>query len=263
MIYNSVNKSLSLLLLTIFNYTIAAQAQNTSNQMWYTYNHQAIVSKHWGYMFDVNHRTTNFNKNTSVLSAARAGITYLIDKQHRITAGYAWFGTHIQNAEYGLLQENRLWQQYQVFKPKGKTTYFHRVRIEQRWREATPANGANKGIKRFTVRSRYMYQHQGPIWPITKERKFGVGWQAASEIMLHAGEGIDKKYFEQFRAIGGVVLMPSKTFNIAVLYQYINQYRPSVSQHFNIHTIRLTLLHQLDFSAKPKKVTTPPIMKNE
>lgn len=238
-------------------------AQNSSNQMWYTYNHQAIISKHWGYMFDLNHRTTNFKENTSILSAARVGITYLTDKNHRISAGYAWFGTHVQNTEIGLLHENRLWQQYQVFKTKGKTSFFHRVRIEQRWRESNPVNGTNKGIEQFSVRARYMYQHQGPIWPITKERKFGVWWQGASEIMFHAGEGIEQHYFDQFRAIGGIILMPSKTLNLAVLYQYINQYRPSAEQHFNIHSIRLTLLHQFDFSGKPKKESSRPINKDD
>lgn len=238
-------------------------AQNTSNQMWYTYNHQAIVSKHWGYMFDLNHRTANFKENTSVLSAARVGLTYLTDRNHRITAGYAWFGTHVKNTEKTLLNENRLWEQYQVFGNLGKTTNFHRIRTEQRWREISPAYGASKGDVLFSFRARYMYQHQGPIWPITKERKFGVWWQGASEIMLHAGEGIEKHYFDQLRVIGGVILMPSKSFNVAVLYQYINQYRPAAEQHFNIHSIRLTLLHQLDFSAKKKYDRPQPVRQDE
>lgn len=237
--------------------------QNTSNQMWYTYNHQAIVSKHWGYMFDLNHRTANFKENTAVLSAARVGLTYLTDRNHRITAGYAWFGTHAKNAKKNLLTENRLWQQYQIFKTLGKTNYFQRIRTEQRWREITPVSGASKGDILFSFRARYMYQHQGPIWPITRERKFGVWWQAASEIMLHSGEGIDKHYFDQLRVIGGVILMPSKTVNMAVLYQYINQYRPAAEQHFNIHTIRLTLQHQLDFSAKKKYDRPNPIRHDE
>jgi Protein of unknown function (DUF2490) len=238
-------------------------AQNTSNQMWYTYNHQAIVSKHWGYMFDLNHRTTNFRENTSVLSAARVGLTYLTDRNHRLSAGYAWFGTHVKNADKNLLTENRLWEQYQVFKTLGKTTYFHRIRTEQRWREISPSAGANKGDVLFSFRARYMYQHQGPILPVTKERKFGVWWQGASEIMLHAGDGIEKHYFDQLRILGGVTLLPSKSLNIAILYQYINQYRPSVEEHFNIHTIRLTLLHQLDFSAHKKTYRPQPVMRDE
>ncbi len=238
-------------------------AQNTSNQMWYTYNHQAIVSKHWGYLFDVNHRTSSFKNTQSVLSAARFGITYLTDKSHRISAGYAWFGTHFQNAEKELLNENRLWQQYQVFKKAGKTTYFHRFREEQRWRELMPQAGFKKGEVAFSFRTRYMYQHQGPIWPSAEKRKFGVWWQGASEILLHAGEGIEKHYFDQLRVIGGVVLMPSSTINLAVLYQYINQYRPSTEQHYNIHSIRLTLLHQLDFSQKPKQPGAEPIRRDE
>jgi hypothetical protein len=238
-------------------------AQNISNQMWYTYNHQAITSKHWGYMFDLNHRTTDFNNNTSVLSAARFGVTYLTDRNHRISAGYAWFGRHFKDREKNLLVENRLWEQYQVFKQQGKTSYFHRIRVEQRWQELMPGNENKKGETAFSIRARYMYQHQGPIWPITKERKFGVWWQGVGEILLHAGDDIEKHYFDQLRLIGGFVLMPSRELNLAVLYQYINQYRPSVEEHFNIHTIRLTLLHQLDFSGKPKQKGTQPITRDE
>jgi hypothetical protein len=214
-------------------------------------------------MFDVNHRTTNFRNTQSVLSAARVGITYLTDRNHRISAGYAWFGTHFKESEKDLLQENRLWQQYQVFKKAGKTSYFHRFREEQRWRELMPKSGMKKGDVAFSFRTRYMYQHQGPILPITEKRKFGVWWQGASEIMFHVGDGIEKHYFDQLRMIGGVILMPSPKLNLAVLYQYINQYRPSVEEHFNIHTIRLTLLHQLDFSEKSEKVNRQPIKQDD
>ena len=239
-----------------------AFAQTTSNQMWYTYNHQAIVSKNWGYMFDLNHRTTNFKNTQSVLSATRVGITYLTDKDHRISAGYAWFGTHFQNSDKNLLTENRLWEQYQVFGRKNKTSFFHRVRLEQRWREQMPPVGLKKGETAFSVRGRYMYQHQGPILPLTEKNKFGVWWQGASEIMLHAGDRIDRHYFDQLRIIGGVVLLPSQNLNLAVLYQYINQYRPSVGQHVNIHSIRFTLLHQIDWSGNQNHHGTRPIQKS-
>jgi Protein of unknown function (DUF2490) len=239
------------------------RAQNSSNQMWYTYNHQAIVSKKWGYMFDLNHRTTNFKSTSSVLSAARVGATYLFDRNHRLTAGYAWFGTHTEGLKGNTLTENRLWEQYQVFKQPGKTSFFHRVRTEQRWRELAPQNGGTHGKTAFSFRARYMYQHQGPIWPITEERKFGVWWQGATEIMLHSGDGIDKHYFDQLRIIGGFILMPSKNLNLAVLYQYINQYRPATEQAYNIHTIRLTLLHQIDFSAHKKTNGSRPLQRDE
>jgi hypothetical protein len=199
-------------------------------------------------LFDLNHRTTNFNNTSSVLSAVRAGATYLFNKNHRLTAGYAWFGTHIGGINGNILTENRLWEQYQVFKTIGKTSYFHRVRTEQRWRELPSENGNTKRETAFSFRARYMYQHQGTVWPITEKRKFGIGWQGATEIMLHAGEGIKRHYYDQFRMVGGVVLMPSKNLNLAVLYQYINQYRPAAEQHHNIHTIRFTLLHQIDFA---------------
>jgi len=253
----------TLCMMVVFTFYNAAIAQNSSNQMWYTYAQQSILSKHWGYVFDVNHRTASFKQTRSVLSAARFGATYLLDNNHRISAGYAWFGTHFKDAEKNILAENRLWEQYQVFKPMGKTNFSHRVRVEQRWRELMPPSGIKKGKIAFSLRGRYMYQQQGPIWPKTKERKLGVWWQGATELMLHTGDGIGKHYFDQFRLIGGIILMPSRTINLAVLYQYINQYSVASEQHNNIHAIRLTLLHQLDFSAKPNRASTKPIQQDE
>jgi hypothetical protein len=245
----------------LFSVSSVLFGQNSSNQMWYTYNHQAIVSKKWGYMFDLNHRTTNFSDTRSVLSAARVGGTYLITREKRLSAGYAWFGTHFQNANKALLIENRLWQQYQVFARKGKLASFQRIRVEQRWRELMPPVNQKKGETAFSFRARYMYQIQGPIVPLTSKNRLGLWWQGASEIMLHAGDGIEKHYFDQLRIIGGVVLLPSKNLNLAVLYQYINQYRPPIKQHVNIHTIRLTLLHQFDWSDHTKNGQSKPIQK--
>jgi hypothetical protein len=255
-----LNKAPSLFIPILIS--VFGMAQTTSNQMWYTYNHQAIVSNKWGYMFDLNHRTTNFKNTRSVLSAVRIGATFLYDKDHRFSAGYAWFGTHFQEAQKELLTEHRLWQQYQVFGKRQKGAFFHRIRVEQRWRELMPSLGSSKGETAFSVRGRYMYQHQGPIVPLTNKNKLGVWWQGASEIMLHAGDGIEKHYFDQLRIIGGIVLLPSKNLNLAVLYQYINQYRPAISSHVNIHSIRLTLLHQFDWSGQRNQNGTSPIQKN-
>lgn len=45
----------------------------------------------------------------------------------------------------------------------------------------------------------------------------------------------------------GYTFSPNRQIELAVLYQYILQYQPALSDTEEIHSIRLTFLHQLDF----------------
>jgi hypothetical protein len=230
-----------------------ALTQSIGSQFWFTYNHQAIVSQKWGYQFDLNHRTGMLNNMEAVVSAARFGGTYLIDNNHRMAAGYAWFGSHINHTGKEILTEHRLWQQYISFKTHRKTQFFHRIRMEERWREQTPQPGEKAGDTYFQVRPRYMFQLQGSVFNRATKPASGLWWQTAAEIMFQAGEGIDRHYFDQFRLIGGPLWQFNRAFSLAVLYQYINQYSISQKKHLNIHTVRFTLLHSLDFSGQKNK----------
>ncbi|HSK12501.1 MAG TPA: DUF2490 domain-containing protein [Phnomibacter sp.] len=223
-------------------------SQKTVTQIWYTYDQQAKVHHKWGYLFDLNHRTGTFKEFKAVVSAARAGAFFHINKNERLAAGYAWFGTYLHDAPVEMLHEHRLWQQYQQFGHSKKTSWFHRFRVEERWREQIPIGRIEPGDTYFTLRARYMFRIQGTMikdatmgWPL-------VHWQAATELMLHSGQGINDHNFDQFRLVGGPVVQLSKPMQLALLYQYINQYKPISQRHQNIHSLRLTLFHNIDFS---------------
>lgn len=224
-----------------------AMAQSKTQQLWLTYNHQARISQKWGYQFDANHRTFDFNEFQSAITAARVGVSYFFRQQARITAGYAWFGTHLHGSDKNLLVENRLWQQILWLKRNRSTAISHRIRLEERFRET----GSNsESITLFTTRLRYMVQIQTPIITAKSPNAFILYAQAANEIMLHAGQGIGNRLFDQNRAIAGIVLSPNRQLELALLYQYIAQYQPSIQQINHTHSIRVTLLHQLDFRKK-------------
>jgi hypothetical protein len=97
-----------------------------------------------------------------------------------------------------------------------------------------------------------MFQAQGKITKHSKTKGMLVWWQTATEVMLQAGEGIDQHYFDQWRLVGGPVFQFSQSLSLATLYQYINQYRIISKNHQNIHSVRFTLLHSLDFSKNKK-----------
>lgn len=219
-------------------------AQTNTQQLWLTYNQQARLSYKWGYLFDANHRTNDFNEFQSALTAVRAGATYFVNDQTRISAGYAWLGTHLQNSAKNILIENRLWQQILWTKKINNSNIAHRIRVEERFREALTNT---KTVTRYSTRFRYMVQIQAPIIAPKSPGSFALYAQAADEMMLHTGEGIGTHYFDQNRVVAGVALSPNRQFELALLYQYITQYQPSIEQINHIHSIRITLLHQLDF----------------
>lgn len=221
-----------------------AIGQTPPMQWWYTYNQQARISRQWGYSFDVNYRVQGFEHLTGVVSAARAGATYLFNEQNRITAGYAWFGQHLQGADRTFLNENRLWQQYQNIQQRKTSSTMHRVRVEQRFREFKIPG--NKFAHYYSTRFRYMFQAQGALVP-WKPKHMGLNWLLADEIFLHAGEGIHQHFFDRNRLIGGVVWRFKPNLELATLYQYTIQYNLLLEKIEHQHTIRFTLNHNLDF----------------
>lgn len=221
---------------------VFVHAQDMRQQFWMTYNAQQQLSKRWGYQFDLNHRLADVQQPASVISAVRIGGTYFTNHSFRLTAGYAWFGTHIHVKNHALLHENRLWQQamWQYKKPKWKA--IQRIRLEERWREQM-----NNGQldHRFSVRLRYMWQWQYPVWHSTTHPQRQLMLHAADEWMLHAGDYLGKHFFDQNRLIGGLAYMANKQMELHLLYQYISQYQASNRAWQHINSIRLTLQHQL------------------
>jgi hypothetical protein len=216
-------------------------------QTWLTYNNQTRLSQKWGYTFDLNYRTRGFFPFQSNLAAARAGVIYFLTNEWRFSGGYAWFGTSVRQVDNRWLHEHRLWQQALWLKRHSNLVISNRVRIEERFRQFEDffKQGPN-GIS-FTMRYRYMLQVQGPVIPARTDNGFQLNWQAANEIMFQTGDLTGGNAFNQNRTLAGFILSPNRQIELAVLYQYILQFQPALSDTEEIHSIRLTFLHQLDF----------------
>jgi hypothetical protein len=215
-------------------------------QTWLTYNHQARLARKWGYTFDLNHRTSGVFPFTSILSAARVGAIYHVGPALRITAGYAWFGTNVSGRDQLLLHENRLYYQGQYNHGSGKVNINHRIRIEHRWRQQFVSSDPDITIRTRTDRYRYLIQFDGPL---TRDPSARIlwRWKAINEIFLHTNASEDFALFDQNRTLAGVSLGPNGgNMHLAVLYQLIAQQQPLSREMLVIHSVRLTLFHNLD-----------------
>ena len=216
-------------------------------QLWGTYNIQARVSNKWGYAFDLNHRTRGVLPFTSSLTAARMGISYQLNASTRITAGYAWFGTHVSDRIQLWLHENRIYQQIQFSNIKHGLQFVHRIRLEQRLRQEFVEVSSDRTTVAFTFRARYLFQLQGPLKKKSGTEEMNLSWQATNEIFLHTGQNLRNSNFDQNRTLAGIVIAPNPKVSIAVLYQLILQRQPLLQTTQAIHSMRLTFFQNLDF----------------
>lgn len=215
-------------------------------QFWFTYLNQTRLSQKWGYTFDLNYRTRGFFPFQSNLAAARGGVVYFLGDHWRFSSGYAWFGTNLNQKNIDLLHEHRLWQQALWVKKNRNIQIFHRIRLEERFRQFQDfVPKASEGLS-FTMRYRYMFQAQGPLLPPSKPKGFQLGWQAANEILFQTGDLTGSRAFNQNRTLAGLLISPNRNLDLAVLYQFILQYQPADSEFDEVHSVRLTLVHQLD-----------------
>nr|WP_262917648.1 DUF2490 domain-containing protein [Cognataquiflexum rubidum] len=239
---------------------LQVQAQSNKPQYWFTYNHTGRFADRWSYGFDLNHRTNGIIPFNSSLSAARMGMNYHSKTGFRITAGYAWFGTFVPQQERIWLHENRLYEQVQYSHSSGKVNFTHRIRIEHRWRQLFTDAALDETEVFLTNRYRYLFQLDGPI-ARRPDRQTSFRWQVANEFFIHNKEEIGYMLFDQNRTLAGVLISPSKTVSLAVLYQLILQQQPFLKETRAINSFRITLFHQLDFrKRKTFKIEEIPVI---
>ena len=103
-------------------------------QTWFGYFNQTRFTKRSGMWVDVHFRLTNNFVEQKNLSIIRAGYTYYISDQVRLTAGYAYA------TQYGLTEgvpdapEHRPWQQIQWVEKKKGFNMMQWFRVEERFR---------------------------------------------------------------------------------------------------------------------------------
>jgi hypothetical protein len=231
----------------------AAFAQFAKPQWWFAYNQTGRFSDRLSYGFDLNHRTNGIIPFNSSLSAARVGLNYHTNSGFRFTGGYAWFGTYARDSEKIWLNENRIYQQAQYNYKKGDVHVVHRLRIEQRWREQFTDELLNETVSTFANRYRYLIQFDGPITEHGPNR-IGFRWQLANEIFIHNKEELGYILFDQNRTLAGVLISPTKSTSVAILYQFILQQQPFLKETRAINSLRITVFQQFDFRKKKKTI---------
>jgi hypothetical protein len=209
------------------------------NVLWVTANTALQANKHWGILADVSYRRSDFARAHD-LTLLRIAPVYLITPDLSVAAGYAhlWSAASVSGGEI-TLDENRLQQQIIYVLRSGRGAFAHRLRIEERWREAA-VNGKPSNIFNYTTRYRYLlgYRH-----PLSRSALFPQ-LVLAEEIMLQTGKAVKHGLFEQNRLFGGIQWRFGKTLSLESGYMYTWQKLLAKQTYQSVHTLRLTLSYE-------------------
>jgi hypothetical protein len=234
--------------LSICSSLVFAQVKQTEQleQVWTAYFNQSRFSKKWGMWLDVNLRTKdNFAEKLS-LFMVRPGITYYLNDQVKLTAGYSWInlfpGDNHQNISR---PEHRPWQQVQWHTNMPKIKLMQWLRVEERFRRKVKNNDELADGYNFNWRFRYNILSQFPL----NKKRFQPGtfsFVLSNEVFVNAGKEIIYNYFDQNRFFAGFHYHINKTDNLQFGYLNVFQQLGAGNKYRSIDAARIFYFHNMD-----------------
>ncbi|MBS1917101.1 MAG: DUF2490 domain-containing protein [Bacteroidetes bacterium] len=228
-----------------------SQKQTTAfQQTWVAYLNQSRFSDKWGTWTDLHLRTReNYMDNLSQ-TIARFGLTYYVNNNTKLTAGYAYVSLYPWDNHKNVTQpEHRPWQQIQWHTNYPKLKLMQWLRLEERFKHKIKNDDELADGYNFNYRLRYNFYLAVPL----SRRPFAPGtfsFVFNDELHINFGKEITYNYFDQNRLFVGFVYHTTKTDNIQFGYMNFFQQLPAGNQYKNIDVARFFYFHNLDFRRK-------------
>ena len=240
---------LSILLVIGAKGVLAQKHTQKLEQVWTAYFNQTRFSNKWGMWFDVQLRTKDdfFNHLSQFL--IRPGITYYVNDNVRLTAGYAHFWFYPADNHSKITQpENRFWQQVQWFTKYKRNRTVQALRLEERDRRKILNDSTLASGYTFNYRLRYNFSWQIPL---SKEVKKG-SWSfvLGNEVFINFVNQITYNYFDQNRFFTGLAYNTSTTDYLQFGYMNIFQQLATGNNYRSTSIARVAYLHNLDLRKK-------------
>lgn len=230
-----------------------SQKQTTHlEQVWLGYFNQTRFSNKWGLWTDVQLRTkedffTNFSQ-----AIGRMGLTYYLNDNTKLTAGYAYINHFPADAHKNISQpEHRPWQQLQWQTRYQKLRLMQWIRLEERFRRKIKNDEELAEGYNFNWRVRYNFF---TAFPLSKNAFAPKTWSLVlnDEVHINAGKEIVVNYFDQNRFFVGFSYHLNAQDNIQMGYLNVFQQLSTSGQYRSIHAARIFYFHNLDLRNKEK-----------
>lgn len=181
-----MRRLLLLAAITILSVQYVASQTRHENSGWLFLLNSTKFSEKWGMHLDVQVRSyDNWDGTKNVLF--RPGITYYIDKNQNVTAGYLFASTHAMPNSV----EHRIWEQYVVNHKIKNVLIAHRFRLEQRFLASDE----------FAQRLRYFIRLIQPLQKTEQSFTKGAFFALQNEVFLNVEnkEATNNSLFDQNR----------------------------------------------------------------
>ncbi len=207
-----------ILLAGVYSFSQSSRLSERNSIGWFTTIISPAISKKVSLHLEYQWRRVNFLKHWQQ-SLLRTGVTYKVNQQIALQAGYAWaptfpYGTYTLSAVPKVFPEHRIYEQVVLSSTIGKSTLSNRLRLEQRWLGRFASIDSDKPAFIFLNRFRYMPRLDLPL-----SEKWYVA--AYDEILIGFGENVGENVFDQNRISSMVGYKASPKFRIEA--GFINQ----------------------------------------
>lgn len=189
------------ILLWVHSFSQTNRVSEHNSIGWFTAIVSPSISKKVSFHMEYQWRRANFLKHWQQ-SLLRTGITYKVNQQIVLQAGYAWaptfpYGTYTLAAVPKVFPEHRIYEQVVLSSAIGKSTLSNRLRLEQRWIGRFASVDDDQPSFIFLNRFRYMPRLDIPL---------SAKWYMAGydEIFIGFGKNVGENVFDQNR-IGAMV----------------------------------------------------------
>lgn len=244
--------ALLVFILTIGKFGLSQKQTTHSQQVWLAYFNQTRFSDKWGIWVDAHLRTKDDFFDSLSVGIARAGLTYYLNDNTKLTAGYAYVNIFPGDNHANISRpEHRPWQQIQWHTKYPKLRLMQYLRLEERFRRKVLNNDELAEGHNFNFRVRYNFFMNGPIG----NKPFVPGtfsWIVNDELHVSFGKEVVYNYFDQNRLFLGFSYHVNAHDNIQFGYMNIFSQLPAGNRYRNVHAARLFYIHNLDLRRKNK-----------
>ena len=253
MILSKTRKTYLLIMFVLLGNNILSQKQTThTEQVWLGYFNQTRFSDKWGIWAEAQIRTKdNFFTNFSQ-GIARVGLTYYINNDTKLTAGYAYVNHFPADNHSDIsMPEHRVWQQLQWHTKYKTVRLMQWFRLEERYRRRIKDSDELADGYNFNWRGRYNFffakaLNKNAFAPKT------FSFIVNDELHVNFGKEIINNYFDQNRFFLGFAYHLNAHDNFQFGYMNVFQQLSAGNRYREIHSIRLGYFHNLDLRKKQK-----------
>jgi hypothetical protein len=220
---------------------------NSSSHTWLAYNNQTRLGNKWGFWLDAHLYSLDRMVSWSSQLELRPGLTYYVNDDTRLTAGYAFINNYPVAGGNRIAQpEHRGWQQVQWFTRTRRLRAMQWLRLEERFVRKVATPDSLSEDYNYTWRGRYHAQLSFPL-SLRPGLLSRLSLVVSDELLINFGKNVSYNYFDQNRFFVGGSFQINKQNSIQAGYMNLFQQLAAGNTYRRMDVLRVFYFQNLDF----------------